>query len=137
MAYVAVKGGKAAIAQAETLLSVLRAQSADAGEMPLGLAQIEHQLHFLHGQVMSEGGLFDPELAALALKQSLGDPLEASFYLRAFRSTRPRVGETLVTDTANMRVIRRVSSAFKEIPGGQRFGADPRLHAPALRFHAH
>lgn len=74
---------------------------------------------------MSEGSLFDPELAALALKQSLGDPLEAAFYLRAFRCTRPRVGPIPIHDTSRMRLIRRISAAFKEIPAGQVLGPTP------------
>jgi alpha-D-ribose 1-methylphosphonate 5-triphosphate synthase subunit PhnI len=125
MAYVAIKGGKGAIKEARKLLDVLRTRGAESGEVPLQLDAIEHQLHFLHSQVLSEGGLYDPELASLALKQSLGDTLEAAFFLRAFRSTRPRVGTLPVLDTSRMRLIRRISAAFKEIPGGQMLGPTP------------
>jgi alpha-D-ribose 1-methylphosphonate 5-triphosphate synthase subunit PhnI len=59
------------------------------------------------------------------LKQSLGDTLEAAFFLRAFRSTRPRLGVLPVHDTSRMRLIRRISAAFKEIPGGQILGPTP------------
>ena len=125
MGYVAVKGGGKAIAEAQRLLDILRARGANDGELPLDLGQIQHQLHFLHSQVLSEGGLYDTELAALALKQSLGDTLEAAFFMRAFKATRPRVGETPILDTSKMRLIRRISSAFKEIPGGQILGPTP------------
>jgi alpha-D-ribose 1-methylphosphonate 5-triphosphate synthase subunit PhnI len=125
MAYVAIKGGKGAIQEAKNLLEVLRTRGAIEDEPPLRMDQIEHQLHFLHSQVLSEGGLYDPELASLALKQSLGDTLEAAFFLRAFRSTRPRLGALPALDTSRMRLIRRISAAFKEIPGGQILGPTP------------
>jgi alpha-D-ribose 1-methylphosphonate 5-triphosphate synthase subunit PhnI len=125
MGYVPVKGGGTAIAEAETLLNVLRTRGALSGENPLTLDQIQHQLHFMHSQVLSEGGLYDEQLASLALKQSLGDVLEAAFFLRAFKATRPRIGETPILDTSKMRLIRRISSAFKEIPGGQILGPTP------------
>ena len=41
-------------------------------------------------RVMSEGSLYDRELAALAIKQARGDLIEAIFLLRAFRATLPR-----------------------------------------------
>jgi len=125
MSYVAIKGGERAIEQAANLLEVLRTRGGSQGERPIELDAIEHQLHYLHSQVLSEGGLYDPELASLAIKQSLGDPLEAAFLLRAHRSTRPRIATTPVLDTSNMRLIRRISSAFKEIPGGQMLGPTP------------
>src|SRR5690606_19401399 len=71
---------------------------------------------------MGEGGLYAPEYAALALKQSEGDPAEAAFLLRAYRSTLPRNHYSLTVEPREMRVIRRISSAFKDIPGGQLLG---------------
>ncbi|MEM1107097.1 MAG: carbon-phosphorus lyase complex subunit PhnI [Planctomycetota bacterium] len=125
MSYVAIKGGETAIREAAELLQVLRTRGSAQGESPLSPEAIEHQLHFLHSQVMSEGGLYDPQLASLAVKQSLGDPMEAAFLLRASRSTRPRIANTPVIDTRKMRLIRRISSAFKDIPGGQMLGPTP------------
>jgi len=122
MGYVATKGGERAIEQASEVLRLLRTAGVLEGEAPLSLGAVEHQLHFLHSAVVSEGGLYSPELAALAIKQSLGDPLEAAFYLRAFRSTRERLTQTSPLATGSMRVIRRVSAAFKEVPGGQMLG---------------
>jgi alpha-D-ribose 1-methylphosphonate 5-triphosphate synthase subunit PhnI len=72
---------------------------------------------------MSEGSLYDPELAALALKQASGDLTEAIFLLRAYRTTLPRLGYALPLDTAAMRLTRRISAAFKDVPGGQVLGA--------------
>ena len=51
-----------------------------------------------------------------------GDMLEAAFYLRAHRSTCQRIGESEQVDAAAMTLIRRISSAFKEIEGGQILG---------------
>ncbi|MGO9171353.1 MAG: carbon-phosphorus lyase complex subunit PhnI [Rhodomicrobium sp.] len=120
MSYVAIRGGLDAIGQASKLLDALRALGGDTD--PLDVATIEHQLPVLHSRVLSEGGLYHPMLAALALKQCLGDPLEAAFTLRAYRSTQPRLGVTPPHETSQMRLIRRISAAFKDIPGGQMLG---------------
>lgn len=121
MGYVAIKGGSQAIENAARALEFLRTQQGESG-LPLDTGQIEKQLYFLHSRIVSEGGLYHPQLAALAIKQSLGDTLEAGFYLRAYRSTKARLLETPVHDTANMRLIRRISASFKDIPGGQILG---------------
>lgn len=121
MGYVAIKGGGKAIEAAAEAMEYLRVRQAE-GALPLDTATIENQLYFLHGRILSEGGLYHPKLAALAIKQSLGDTLEASFALRAYRSTKPRLLETPAHDTANMRLIRRISASFKDIPGGQILG---------------
>ncbi|HPB91182.1 MAG TPA: carbon-phosphorus lyase complex subunit PhnI [Rugosibacter sp.] len=120
MGYVAIKGGKAAIEGAAVATNCLRA--ANENDVPLALDAIEGQLRLLVSRVVSEGGLYHPKLAALAIKQFQGDTLEAAFALRAYRSTKPRLLETPPQNTAHMRVIRRISSAFKDIPGGQMLG---------------
>ncbi len=122
MGYVAIKGGGKAIKGAEDLLDYLRCEQGDNGQ-PLDTETIETQLRLLHSRVISEGGLYHPKLASLAIKQSLGDTLEASFALRAYRSTQPRLLETPLLDSSNMRMIRRISAAFKDIPGGQILGS--------------
>mgnify|MGYP001375521854 CR=1 FL=1 len=121
MGYVAIKGGGKAIDGASAAVEALRGAEGEAGT-PLSLSAIENQLRLLASRVVSEGGLYHPRLAALAIKQMQGDTLEAAFALRAYRSTKPRLLETPVQDTSTMRVIRRISSAFKEIPGGQMLG---------------
>jgi alpha-D-ribose 1-methylphosphonate 5-triphosphate synthase subunit PhnI len=121
MGYVAIKGGGRAIAGAEAAVEALRCAEGEAGT-PLTLAAIEHQLRLLTSRVLSEGGLYHPRLAALAIKQMQGDTLEAAFALRAYRSTKPRLLDLPVQDTSRMRLIRRISSAFKDIPGGQMLG---------------
>jgi alpha-D-ribose 1-methylphosphonate 5-triphosphate synthase subunit PhnI len=71
---------------------------------------------------MTEGSVYDEELAALAIKQAAGDLVEAIFLLRAYRTTLPRFGYTIPLDTEAMHVERRISAAFKDIPGGQMLG---------------
>jgi alpha-D-ribose 1-methylphosphonate 5-triphosphate synthase subunit PhnI len=71
---------------------------------------------------MNEGSLYDRELAALAIKQARGDLIEAIFLLRAFRATLPRFGASEPLDTSAMTVRRRISAAFKDLPGGQILG---------------
>lgn len=73
--------------------------------------------------VMSEAGLYAPRLAARVVLQAQGDLAEAAFLLRAYRSTLPRRGYTQPADMDDMRLVRRVSSAFKDVPGGQVLGA--------------
>ncbi len=73
-------------------------------------------------QAMGEGSLYAPLLAALAVKQAEGDTMEAAFLLRAYRSTLPRLGYSLPMDGNTMRVRRRISSTFKDVPGGQVLG---------------
>lgn len=68
---------------------------------------------------MAEGSLYDRDLAALAIKQAQGDLLEAVFLVRAYRTTLPRFGSSLAVDTSAMRVLRRISATWKDLPGGQ------------------
>ncbi|MGB9858749.1 MAG: carbon-phosphorus lyase complex subunit PhnI [Moorellaceae bacterium] len=119
MGYVPIKGGKAAIEAAEELVHYFRLRG---GSAPLEIQQIQDQMRLAVDRVMSEGSLYAPFYAALALKQAEGDTIEASFILRAYRSTLPRFGYSLVADTKEMAVIRRISAAFKDIPGGQILG---------------
>lgn len=119
MAYVAVKGGQEAIKEAEKLLNYYRLKGEST---PLEVQQIKDQLRLAVDKVMGEGSLYDPDLGALALKQAEGDTIEASFMMRAFRSTLPRNHFSLTIDTARMQIIRRISATFKNIPGGQYLG---------------
>ena len=120
MAYVAVKGGEQAIDNAHAWLAETR--RGDPASPDLGLDQIIGQLGRAVARVMGEGSVYDPELAALAIKQAQGDLVEAAFLLRAYRTTLPRFGRALPLDTAAMRVARRISAIFKDLPGGQVLG---------------
>lgn len=116
MAYTAVRGGEEAIKAAEKLEN---AATRDSG---LTVEAVEKGMRYAVDAVMSEAGLYAPQLAARALVQAQGDLAEAAFLLRAYRSTLERVGYTRVADTDAMRLVRRVSSAFKDVPGGQILG---------------
>jgi alpha-D-ribose 1-methylphosphonate 5-triphosphate synthase subunit PhnI len=118
--YVAVKGGERAIENAHRLLAHERRGDRDVPE--ISLAQIAEQLSLGVDRVMTEGSLYDRELAALAIKQARGDMIEAIFLVRAFRATLPRIGATEPVDTGKMQLRRRISSTFKDIPGGQILG---------------
>ncbi|MEM1290208.1 MAG: carbon-phosphorus lyase complex subunit PhnI [Cyanobacteria bacterium P01_H01_bin.162] len=120
MAYVAVKGGEQAIRNAEALLAARRRGDPDVPE--LSLEQIKQQLQLAVNRVMAEGSLYDPDLAALAIKQSWGDLVEAAFLLRAYRTTLPRLYYSQPLDTGAMMVQRRISAIFKDTPGGQKLG---------------
>ncbi|TPL04153.1 MULTISPECIES: carbon-phosphorus lyase complex subunit PhnI [unclassified Mesorhizobium] len=118
--YVAVKGGEAAIANAHRLLADRR--RGDRSVPALRLDQIVEQLALGVDRVMSEGSLYDRELAALAVVQARGDMIEAIFLVRAYRTTLPRFGYTNPVDTGAMRLERRVSATYKDLPGGQVLG---------------
>jgi alpha-D-ribose 1-methylphosphonate 5-triphosphate synthase subunit PhnI len=120
MAYVAVKGGERAIDAAHAWLAAAR--RGDTAVTELDTAQIREQLGRAVDRVMAEGSLYDPDLAALAIKQAQGDLIEAGFLLRAFRTTLPRFAASLPVETASMRLSRRISAIFKDLPGGQVLG---------------
>jgi alpha-D-ribose 1-methylphosphonate 5-triphosphate synthase subunit PhnI len=132
--YVAVKGGEAAIAAAHELLA--RDRRGDTSVPEITADQIREQLTLAVNRIMCEGSLYDPDLAALAVKQARGDLIEAIFLLRAYRTTLPRFGYGEPIDTGRMAIRRRISATFKDLPGGQVLGPTfdytHRLLDPAL-----
>ncbi|MCA0907668.1 carbon-phosphorus lyase complex subunit PhnI [Ruegeria marisrubri] len=118
--YVAVKGGEKAIENAHAWLAEERRGATDVAE--LSLAQIREQLSLAVNRVMAEGSLYDPDLAALAIKQARGDLIEAIFLVRAYRTTLPRFGYSNPVKTGDMACDRRISATFKDAPGGQVLG---------------
>lgn len=119
MGYVAVKAGEELIERAADLFEK---QRLNGDTEPVSVDQLEEQLGRTVAQVMSEGGVYAPRLAALAVKQAQGDTVEAAFLLRAYRSTLERWDETVPVDPNEMFAIRRVSPAYKDVPGGQILG---------------
>jgi alpha-D-ribose 1-methylphosphonate 5-triphosphate synthase subunit PhnI len=119
MGYVAIKGGEDAIAQSIRLVEYYRVRGRTA---PVSIGQIQGQFRLLLDKIMGEASLYAPEHAALVLKQNEGDVFESAFMLRAYRATLQRryTSETLAT--REMFIRRRLSSAFREIPGGQILG---------------
>jgi alpha-D-ribose 1-methylphosphonate 5-triphosphate synthase subunit PhnI len=119
MAYVAVSGGREAVERAIALLEKHRTE----GSADVELEALEKRMSLLIDRIMGEAGFYAPRYAALALKQSEGSPEEAVFLLRAYRSTLSRSYQSLPLDGADMNISRRISAAFKDIPGGQFLGA--------------
>jgi alpha-D-ribose 1-methylphosphonate 5-triphosphate synthase subunit PhnI len=118
MGYVAIKGGEEAIENSlnfyeETLQSSNKIKTED----------VTTGLRFAVDKVMSEGSLYSKKLASIAIKKSAGDLLNAAFFLRAHRSSCQRIGIAKTIDTNEMHIQRRISSAFKDIQGGQILGA--------------
>ncbi len=117
MSYVAIKGGTEAIRSSKEFY---HAQIAAADQ--LDTATVSKGLGFACDRVMAEGALYTEKLAATALKKTGGDLLEAAFYVRAHRSTCQRIGVADQIDTEDITILRRISSAFKDIAGGQLLG---------------
>jgi alpha-D-ribose 1-methylphosphonate 5-triphosphate synthase subunit PhnI len=115
--YVAARGGEQAIQNAEALYHALK--NPPTREI---VHAIESSMPYLVDRVMGEGSLYAPELAALALAQTGGDLYEAVLILRAFRSTQPRLAYAEPVSTQTLFTVRRISAAFKDIPGGQVLG---------------
>ncbi|MDQ0232736.1 carbon-phosphorus lyase complex subunit PhnI [Metabacillus malikii] len=119
MGYVAVKGGTLAIEESIKRLKYERIQTGNT----MNVESIAAGMRGLIDQVMSESSLYNETLAALAIKQAEGNPEEAVFLLRAYRSTVPRKHYSRVIESEEMNIERRISASFKDIPGGQILGA--------------
>jgi alpha-D-ribose 1-methylphosphonate 5-triphosphate synthase subunit PhnI len=119
MGYVAVTAGEELIERAADLFESQRIGDSE----DVDVDQIRDQFGRLTSQAMGEGGLYAPRLAALAVKQAQGDAVEAAFLLRAYRSTLERFDESATVEPGEMIASRRVSPAFKDVPGGQILGA--------------
>ena len=131
--YVAVKGGERAIDNAHAWLAEER--RGDPAVAELSVAQIREQLELAVNRVMAEGSLYDPDLAALAIKQARGDLIEAIFLIRAYRTTLPRFGG--LAPGGHRRDGGRPAH-LGDLQGSARragAGADLRLHPPPAGFH--
>jgi alpha-D-ribose 1-methylphosphonate 5-triphosphate synthase subunit PhnI len=117
MAYVATRGGEKAIDQAERLFRQ------DLGTIDAARVEtIRLTMPYLIDRVMGEASLYDEELAALALAQTGGELSEAVLVLRAWRTTQPRLAIARPVQQHELLTQRRISAAFKDIPGGQILG---------------
>ncbi|MES2731000.1 MAG: carbon-phosphorus lyase complex subunit PhnI [Bacteroidota bacterium] len=119
MGYVAVKGGTEAIENSVDLVEFYRVKDQTS---PIHIKQLQAQFRLAIDKIMGEGSFYAPEYGALALKQVEGDVLEAAFILRAFRATLSRKYYSDIINTNDMFVQRRISSSFRDIPGGQVLG---------------
>ena len=119
MGYIAVKGGQEAIENANKLVEYFRCKGRTE---PIGVDQARTQMRLAVDRAMGEGSLYAPQHAALALLQVEGDSFEAAFHLRAYRATLERRYHSECLNTREMFVHRRISSTFRDIPGGQILG---------------
>ena len=117
MAYVTARGGERAIEQAERLF-----RSEMGAIDPERIAQIRQSMPYLIDRIMGEASLYDEDLAALALAQTGGELYEAVLLLRAWRTTQPRITVAEPVEQDLLFTHRRISAAFKDIPGGQVLG---------------
>ena len=118
--FVSAKGGETAIENSIRLLAQRR--RGDLSVKPVSSSQIVEQLGLAVDRVMAEAALWEPITAAHAIQQARGDLVEAVFLLRAWRTTLPRQAFSKALATENMRLERRISATFKDIPGGQVLG---------------
>jgi alpha-D-ribose 1-methylphosphonate 5-triphosphate synthase subunit PhnI len=117
MAYVATRGGERAIEQSQRLFK------ADMGTItPERVAEVRHAMPYLIDRVMGEASLYDEDLAALALAQTGGELYETILLLRSWRTTQPRLAVADPVTQDQLFTHRRISAAFKDIPGGQVLG---------------
>lgn len=105
----------AAMRAVTSLLGLARAGAVDT-------SAANRHVGALVDQIMGEGGLYAPDLAARAVAQADGDPAEAAFLLRAYRTTLPRFGYTPPAEESDLRPYRRISPIYKEVVGGQVLG---------------
>lgn len=117
MAYVATRGGERAIEQSERLF-----REEMGGFDRERVDAVKKSLPYLIDRVMGEASLYDEDLAALALAQTGGELYEAVLLLRAWRTTQPRLQVAKPVEQDTLFTHRRISAAFKDIPGGQVLG---------------
>lgn len=118
MGYVAARGGLRAIRAAERLI---RRRSREAAAAEVTDEQFMAHLEPLVDRVIAEGGVWAPDLAAAALRQGRGDPIEAAHLMRSYRSTLPVVARARA-DADELEVLRRIVPAYRNPPGPQLLG---------------
>ncbi|MEJ8561114.1 carbon-phosphorus lyase complex subunit PhnI [Yoonia sp. GPGPB17] len=117
MAYVATRGGERAIEQSQRLY-----REEMGAITPERVNELRQAMPYLIDRVMGEASLYDEDLAALALAQTGGELYEATLLLRAWRTTQPRLAVADPVTQDGLFTHRRISAAFKDIPGGQVLG---------------
>jgi alpha-D-ribose 1-methylphosphonate 5-triphosphate synthase subunit PhnI len=87
----------------------------------------------LEEQVCAEAGLWETTAARRALDQSRGDAAHAVSMLRVWAATQPHV-HALPVSADDVAIVRRLSSAYPRIPGGQWLGIAPELISRQLNW---
>ena len=125
MGYVAIKGGERAIAEASRLLEFLRARGAGARQVPAGTrtnraptALPPQRRDQRRGHLRSRVDFVRPSNRALAIPRKRRFTFaRTAVPVCGWRRPRPWTGRC--------GLIRRISAAFKEVPGGQMLGPTP------------
>lgn len=89
----------------------------------------------LEEQVCAESGIWDTDVAAMALRQAGGDTANAVSLIRVWVASLDKLPPIEVSDETTM-VSRRISSAFHTLPQGQWLGAAPDFANRILDFEA-
>lgn len=84
-------------------------------------------------QLCAEAGLWEPAAARRALDQSRGDPAHAVAMLRVWAATQPHISAPPVAPE-HVVIVRRLSSAYPRVPGGQWLGLAPELLSRQLEW---
>lgn len=85
----------------------------------------------LEEQVCAEAGLWEVAAARRAINQSRGDVAHAVSMLRVWAATQPHLDAPTV-DPTDAVIVRRISSAYPRVPGGQWLGMAPDLMSRQL-----
>jgi alpha-D-ribose 1-methylphosphonate 5-triphosphate synthase subunit PhnI len=86
-------------------------------------------------QVCAEAGTYAPDVARRAIAQADGDTARAVTLLRVWAATLPTLVAAAVAPE-DVRLGRRVSAAFAEVPGGQWLGAAPQMRSRLIEWPA-
>src|SRR5699024_10215362 len=89
------------------------------------------RLPLLEQQVCSEAGIWAPEAAARAIVQAQGDIPIAVSLLKVWAAALPHI-DSLPVEDEDIRIVRRISSAYATVPGGQWLGFAPELASRTL-----
>jgi alpha-D-ribose 1-methylphosphonate 5-triphosphate synthase subunit PhnI len=116
--YATLRDGSA-VAAARAIAGQQRATDPGQGRLPV-----------LEDQVCAEAGLWAPDAARRAIVQAGGDVPRAVSLLKVWAATLPHLASCPVAEP-DIRIERRVSSAYQDIPGGQWLGYAPDL-APRI-----
>lgn len=104
------------------------ARALAARQLPSGAGAA---LPALEEQVCAEAGVWAPDAARRALAQSGGDVPAAVALVRVWAAALAHVAAVPV-DPADVRLVRRLSAAYPDIPGGQWLGIAPELRSRLL-----
>lgn len=86
----------------------------------------EINIALLEEQVCAEAGLWETTVARRALDQAHGDVPHAVSMVRVWAATQPHL-RALTVEPDDVVVVRRLSSAYPQVPGGQWLGFSPDL----------